>query len=42
MSQASTDIIYLDFTKAFDKVHHGILLNRLKKTLVLGVRYTNS
>lgn len=29
------DVIYLDFAKAFDKVHHGILLNKLKN---LGIR----
>ena len=25
-----TDIIYFDFSKAFDTVHHGLLLNKLK------------
>ena len=25
------DCIYLDFAKAYDKVDHGILLNKLKK-----------
>ena len=31
MSGGNTvDIIYLDFTKAFDKVDHGILLHKIK------------
>ena len=25
-----TDMIYLDFAKAFDKVDHGVLLHKLK------------
>ena len=27
----NVDIIYFDFAKAFDKVDHGILLNKLNK-----------
>ena len=27
----NVDVIYLDFAKAFDKVDHGMLLNKLKK-----------
>ena len=30
------DVIYLDFAKAFDKVDHGILLNKLKKIAING------
>ena len=28
----NVDLIYLDFAKAFDKVDHGIFLNKLKKS----------
>ena len=30
------DVIYLDFAKAFDKVHHGILLNKLQSVGITG------
>ena len=32
----NVDVIYLDFTKVFDKVDHGILLNKLKKIGIKG------
>ena len=32
----NVDVIYLDFAKAFDKVDHGILLNKLKKVGING------
>ena len=32
----NVDVIYLDFAKAFDKVNHGILLNKLKKIRMNG------
>ena len=28
--KSSVDMIYLDYAKAFDKVDHGVLLNKLK------------
>ena len=40
----NVDVIYLDFAKAFDKVDHGILLNKLKKIGIngkIGVRIHN-
>merc|ERR1711888_288169 len=33
---SSVDVIYLDFSKAFDKVDHGILMNKLKKYNITG------
>ena len=33
---ASVDVIYLDFSKAFDKVDHGILMQKLKKFNITG------
>ena len=33
---SDVDVIYLDFAKAFDKVHHGILLNKLSKFGICG------
>ena len=33
---SDVDVIYLDFAKAFDKVHHGILLNKLRKLGITG------
>ena len=32
----NVDVIYLDFAKAFDKVDHGRLLNKLKKIEITG------
>ena len=34
----NVDVIYLDFAKPFDKVDHGILLNKLKKKSELIVK----
>ena len=33
---AVVDMIYLDFTKAFDKVDHGILLRKLREIGISG------
>ena len=30
------DVIYLDFQKAFDKVPHGILMNKVRKAGIVG------
>ena len=30
------DVVYLDFSKAFDKVEHGVLIHKLKGFKVLG------
>ena len=32
----NVDVIYLNFAKAFDKVDHGILLNKLEKIGING------
>ena len=40
----NVDVIYLNFAKVFDKVNHGILLNKLKKIRIngkIGVRIHN-
>ena len=34
--KSSVDMIYLDYAKAFDKVDHGVLLNKLKKIGICG------
>ena len=31
-----TDMIYLNFAKAFDKVDHGVLLCKLKQSGIIG------
>ena len=36
VEQCCCHLQYLDFTKAFNKVDHGILLNKLKKIIING------
>ena len=35
-SDTTVDMIYLDFSKAFDKVDHGVLLHKLKDLGITG------
>ena len=35
-SYSSVDMVYLDFSKAFDKVDHGILLHKLRAVGITG------
>ena len=35
-SSTTVDMIYLDFSKAFDKVHHGIVLHKLRDIGITG------
>ena len=35
-SSCSVDMIYLDFSKAFDKVDHGVLLHKLRDMRIAG------
>ena len=36
-SNSSVDMVYLDFSKAFDKVDHGILLHKLRAVGITGI-----
>ena len=35
-SNSSVDMVHLDFSKAFDKVDHGILLHKLRAVVITG------
>ena len=35
-SNSSVDMVYLDFSKKFDKVDHGILLHKLRAVGIIG------
>ena len=44
-SDTTVDIIYLDFSKVFDKVDHGVLLHKLKDLGIpgkLGISFSSS
>ena len=36
-NKSTVDMIYLDFSKAFDKVNHGILLHKLRDLGITGI-----
>ena len=35
-SNSSVDMVYLDFSKVFDKVDHGLLLHKLRAVVITG------
>ena len=37
----STDVVYFNFSKAFDSVNHDFILDRLKKYYRIGSRLIN-